>query len=199
MKNPRISSFIFIFFFLIVALSMNFSISLKINKLNSKQGNNTKNESRALEAIAFLNAENITGRVYFEEKEGDEFTHVYIRVSGLEPNSTHGIHIHEYGDFSNGCDSFGGHYNPYNETHGEPGKGMRHEGDMGNLRCNEKGICEKEYLDHVIQLAGRFSVIGRGVVLHAKFDDLHSNPAGDSGERIVCGVIGLKAPITQKQ
>ena len=67
----------------------------------------------------------------------------------------------------------------------------RHEGDMGNVEADASGNAKLDYVDHQISLANDAkSAIGRSVVVHAKPDDLKTQPSGDSGARIACGVIG---------
>ena len=75
--------------------------------------------------------------------------------------------------------------------HGGPMSHMRHEGDMGNIEANSKGIGHLDYVDHNIMLNGPMSIIGRAVIVHENEDDLTSQPTGNAGPRIGCGVIGI--------
>ena len=68
---------------------------------------------------------------------------------------------------------------------------MRHAGDMGNIEADNSGRAHLEYVDHTISLEGQTSIIGRSVILHLHEDDLKSQPAGNAGPRIACGVIGI--------
>src|SRR5215831_8902546 len=116
---------------------------------------------------------------------------VHAEITGLTPGK-HGFHVHEFGDCS-GADasSAGAHFNPTNQPHAGPDAAARHEGDMGNVEADSSGKATLEYVDHQISLTNdQQSVIGRSVVVHAKADDLKSQPAGDSGARVACGVIG---------
>ncbi len=83
----------------------------------------------------------------------------------------HGIHIHEKSDFSNGCASAGGHYNPFNKTHGGRGYEVRHVGDMGSISLVLSDPATLYYIDDQIKLTGDYSVIGRSVVVHQDADD----------------------------
>ena len=124
-------------------------------------------------------------------------TLVTFTLKNFEMVSTHAIHIHEFGDLSDGCKSLGPHYNPYHTTHGsmEYPKKERHAGDLiNNFTTNKKGVFEYSYLDELIHVK---DILGRSVVIHKGIDDLgrgrnkESLISGNAGERIVCGVIGL--------
>jgi superoxide dismutase, Cu-Zn family len=116
---------------------------------------------------------------------------VRAEISGLTPG-THGFHVHEFGDCSAAdASSAGAHFNPTHEPHAGPDSAERHVGDMGNVQADASGKAKLEYVDHQISLTNdERSVIGRSVVVHAKPDDLKSQPSGDSGARVACGVIG---------
>lgn len=124
-------------------------------------------------------------------REG-EGVRVEATISGLDPNSNHGFHIHEYGDCSAGdATSAGGHFNPYEMPHSSPEDDERHMGDLGNLESNEDGEASLNYLDTVLEFSGAGSILGRGVVVHADEDDFETQPTGDAGARIGCAVIGI--------
>lgn len=120
--------------------------------------------------------------------------HVVAQVEGLQPNQRHGFHIHEYGDCgAPDATSAGGHFNPTSSRHGGPHDDERHVGDLGNLEANDQGIAHLEYVDIMLDMDGPYSVLGRGIVVHAGADDLESQPTGQAGSRIGCGVIGVAA------
>ena len=119
-----------------------------------------------------------------------------VRISGtlegVPSGGTHGFHIHETGDCSApDASSAGPHFNPTEAPHGHPGQGEHHAGDMPNLVADEEGRIKVDVLVPGVSLGGDagHDVIGRAVVLHASADDYASQPAGDSGPRIACGVI----------
>lgn len=128
-------------------------------------------------------------------QEGDKVKMV-AEVSGLEPNTKHGFHVHEYGDCSKpDGSSAGGHYNPEGHQHAGPDAGQRHAGDFGNLEADAQGKARLELTVDNISIAGeRNPVIGRAVIVHAQADDLKSQPTGNAGGRIACGVIGVAQP-----
>lgn len=111
--------------------------------------------------------------------------------SGLTPGK-HGFHVHEFGDCSapDGA-SAGGHYNPTGMPHSMPASTKRHVGDMGNIEAGEDGRAHIDYVDEALSLSGEHSIIGRGVIVHEKEDDLTTQPTGAAGARIACGVIGV--------
>lgn len=129
---------------------------------------------------------------FTQENDG---VRVHAVVSGLDAESLHGFHIHQFGDCrAPDGTSAGGHYNPTGMEHGAPTDEERHMGDLGNLPADEDGVATLEYLDEKIQLNGEHSIIGYGVIVHAGQDDLVSQPTGDAGGRIGCGVIGVANP-----
>jgi Cu-Zn family superoxide dismutase len=116
---------------------------------------------------------------------------VIADVTGLEPGQ-HGFHIHEFGDCSAAdATSAGGHFNPEGIEHGAPTDEYRHVGDLGNLEADEDGTAHYEFVDDRIAFAGSNSIIGRGVIVHARADDLGTQPTGDAGGRVACGVVGI--------
>ncbi len=122
----------------------------------------------------------------------DEGVRVVAEIHNLTPNSAHGFHVHEFGDCTapDGI-SAGGHFNPHDQPHAGPGDDERHAGDMGNLIADENGTAEIDYVDPVMSFSGSDSILGRGIIVHAEEDDLESQPVGDAGARLSCGVIGV--------
>ncbi|HZV03997.1 MAG TPA: superoxide dismutase family protein [Gemmataceae bacterium] len=121
----------------------------------------------------------------------DEGVEISGEVSGLKPGK-HGFHIHEFGDCSSGDPKcHGGHFNPDKQKHGGPEDAERHVGDLGNISANGRGIAVIHMRDKQIALSGPRSIIGRAVIIHAKADDLKSQPSGDAGDRIAGGVVGI--------
>jgi len=148
--------------------------------------------SGPLKAVAVLHptgANKVSGTVTFTEVA--DGVQVQAEIRGLSPGK-HGFHVHEFGDCSAAdASSAGAHFNPTNKPHAGPDAAERHVGDMGNVEADASGTAKLSYLDHDMSLANdQRSIIGRSVVVHAKADDLKSQPAGDSGARIACGVIG---------
>ena len=145
---------------------------------------------KTLEARAVLNptkGNRAQGLVTFTQVEGG--VRIVADVNYLEPGK-HGFHIHEFGDCSapDGS-SAGGHFNPKNAKHGSPDSLERHAGDLGNLAADGKGHAHYDRIDTVITLEGPDTIIGRSVIVHANADDFTTQPTGNAGGRVACGVI----------
>ena len=127
-------------------------------------------------------------------REGDG-VRVQGTISGLDANSRHGFHIHEFGDCSaDDGTSAGDHFAPEEMPHGAPTDEERHMGDMGNVETNEDGEAQINYVDPMMEIEGENTILGRGVIVHAEEDDLQTQPTGDAGGRLGCGVIGVAQP-----
>jgi Cu-Zn family superoxide dismutase len=116
---------------------------------------------------------------------------VTANVTGLEPNSKHGFHIHEKADLSApDLASAGGHFNPTGHKHGGPQGDERHGGDLGNLTADASGKATYEATIPGITIDdAKTGVVGHSVIIHEKPDDLKTDPSGSSGARIAGGVI----------
>ena len=141
----------------------------------------------------------ISGSIVLKQ-EPNKPTIIRGQIKGLEPGM-HGIHIHEFGDLSDGCDSAGGHYNPDGVDHGDLMQG--HVGDLGNIVADEQGVASFKIVARRVDLSGDRSIVGRAMVIHADEDDLgkggddESLKTGNAGERLACGVIRLRKGIEE--
>lgn len=136
----------------------------------------------------------VNGTVRFVQK-GDVVA-VEGQVDGLTPG-LHGFHVHEKGDCSApDAMSAGGHFNPSNKAHGDPAHGEHHAGDLGNLNANASGNVTLKLSVPTSQFSldknAPNSIVGRALVVHADPDDLKTQPAGNSGKRVACGVIAMQ-------
>ena len=114
------------------------------------------------------------------------------KISGLKPNAEHGFHIHDKGDCSSGDGmSAAGHFNPTGKAHGAHGHGEHHAGDIPSLMADANGVANVNFESNTISLMGGQStnIIGRGVIVHKDPDDYKTQPTGNSGARLACGVI----------
>ncbi|EXJ75611.1 superoxide dismutase [Cladophialophora psammophila CBS 110553] len=151
-----------------------------------------------VKAVAVLRGDSkITGQVTFEQASESAPTTITWDIQGHDPNAERGMHVHQYGDNTNGCTSAGPHYNPHGKTHGGPTDQERHVGDLGNIKTDAQGNSKGSVSDSFVKLIGEHSVLGRTIVVHAGTDDLgkggneESKKTGNAGPRPACGVIGI--------
>ena len=126
------------------------------------------------------------GEVRFTKVDGG--VRVTASFEGLPPG-THGFHLHETGDCSApDAASAGAHYNPAGAPHGSPDAASagRHMGDLGNVEAGADGRATYERVDNVLVYD---NLKGLAVLVHASADDLTSQPSGNAGARIGCGVV----------
>ncbi len=117
-------------------------------------------------------------------------------ITGLEPGA-HGFHIHEVGMCTGPTfESAGAHFNPSDAPHAGPNVSPRHFGDLGNIEADADGRAEIHALatDLTLAMGESATVVGKSVVVHAKADDLTSQPSGAAGDRVACGVVTQTNP-----
>jgi superoxide dismutase, Cu-Zn family len=145
--------------------------------------------TKAICVLHALSGSKVGGTIYFT-KMGDEIE-VTGQITGLTPG-LHGFHVHQYGDLSKDDGmATGGHFNPDMKKHGGQHAMERHVGDLGNVTADAKGVATLSFKDKLISLEGPHSIIGRGLIVHAKADDEKTQPTGDAGGRVAGGVIGF--------
>jgi Cu-Zn family superoxide dismutase len=150
-------------------------------------------KSSAVATLSPTQGNSASGTVTFEGVDGG--VAVVARVKGLKPNSVHGFHVHEKGDCSSpDGSSAGGHFNPAGAPHG-PQEGPHHAGDMPALRSDANGMAEAKFTLVGLSIgSGQADVLNRAVIVHAQPDDYKTQPTGNSGGRIACGIVGPKQP-----
>lgn len=129
-----------------------------------------------------------SGTVTFVQ-QGDKVV-VTGHVSGLTPGN-HGFHIHEKGDCTSGDGlSAGGHFNPLAQPHAHSAIAARHAGDMPMLVADASGNATLTVeLDIMTVGRGTTDIIGRGLIVHKDPDDFKTQPTGNAGARVACGII----------
>ncbi|MGO4221640.1 superoxide dismutase family protein [Lysobacter sp. TAF61] len=118
--------------------------------------------------------------------------HITGEIGGFAPNSTHAIHIHEKGDCSAAdASSAGGHFNPTGSPHGKVDSSAHHGGDMNNIVADADGVAKVDVHASGVTLGGGAGndVAGKAVIVHASPDDYKTQPTGNAGGRVACGVI----------
>jgi Cu-Zn family superoxide dismutase len=128
------------------------------------------------------------GTVTFTQK-GDKVA-VEAKVSGLAPGG-HGFHIHEKGDCSSGDGmSAGGHFNATGKPHGNPASPDHHTGDIAMLVADASGNASLSMEVGPMSIgSGATDIVGKAVIVHKDPDDYATQPTGNSGARVACGVI----------
>lgn len=138
-------------------------------------------------------ASGVGGTVTFSE-QGSTVT-IEARLTGVAAGE-HGFHVHETGvctppDYT----SAGGHFNPTAAPHGAPSDAAHHAGDLGNITIAADGTGTLSIASSMLSVAaGPNAVVGKAVVVHEKADDLKTQPTGDAGGRVGCGVVEAGAP-----
>ena len=144
---------------------------------------------RAATNLAPTTGSTATGTVRFVQSGSKVM--VSGEVRGLKPNAEHGFHVHEKGDCSSGDGmSAGGHFNPTGTAHGNHDMGEHHSGDLPQLKANAEGVAAFSFESTTIAVgAGVTDVIGKALIVHRDPDDFKTQPTGNSGPRLACGVI----------
>lgn len=130
----------------------------------------------------------VSGNVEATEEAGG--VRLVAEVSGVAESGPHGFHVHQVGsceppDFT----SAGDHFDPTGAPHACPPTTPRHAGDLGNLEVEEGGSGRLELSTDLLTVSpGPSSLVGKAIILHAGADDCTTQPSGDSGDRLACGV-----------
>ncbi len=134
----------------------------------------------------------VTGKAKFaQHKEGQMY--ISAVVHGLKPNAEHGFHIHENGSCQDSGNAAGGHFNPVQSPHGKYDQPLHHAGDLPSLKADANGVATVNVLVPGLSLQqGNTNVVNRALIVHAQPDDYTSQPSGNAGARIACGIIQLR-------
>lgn len=147
--------------------------------------------TQAKAVIGASNDSGISGEAVFTQND-DQIT-VLIEIYDVSPG-LHAVHIHEFGDCSApDGKSAGGHWNPTDSAHGKWGSEEFHLGDIGNITVGEDGMGSISLTTNLWEIGtgSDVDVVGKSIIVHAGADDFVSQPSGDAGARIGCGVIEL--------
>ena len=152
-------------------------------------GMSEQKEASAVAKLEPRSGSNVSGSVTFTQI-GD-----VVRVTGEitgHSKGPKGFHIHEKGDCSDDKGMYtGGHFNPGKHAHGGPYEPVKHSGDLGNITFNDQGVARFNFTvgDIAVSKDGPTGIIGRAVIVHAGTDDMTTDPTGNAGGRVACGVI----------
>ena len=147
---------------------------------------------QAVAVLASASGSRVSGKLTLAPM-GDG-VHISGEVGGLPASGQFGFHVHEKGDCSAAdASSAGGHFNPAASTHGRANGPAHHAGDMDNLVSDASGLAKVNvHLRNVTLGGGALNDIAeRAVIVHATADDYHSQPAGNAGARVACGLIKI--------
>lgn len=132
------------------------------------------------------------GIAHFQQN-ADGSVQVHLEMNNLTPGQ-HGFHIHDKGDCGDNGNAAGGHFNPTSMPHGDPHAVSHHAGDFGNVTADANGHVDTTFTTNSITVApGPLSVVGHAVIVHGNPDDLASQPSGNAGPRVACGVAQIMA------
>jgi Cu-Zn family superoxide dismutase len=141
--------------------------------------------------IQAATGQEVTGAAVFIESVPGQGVDMFVTLDKLGPGN-HGLHIHETGTCGGmGFESAGEHFNPGGTAHGAPQAPAHHAGDLGNVQADERGRAELHIVTRDVSLDPKapISIARRAVIVHANPDDLQSQPGGNAGGRIGCGVV----------
>lgn len=153
-------------------------------------GTAEQTEATASVTLEPRSGSNVRGTITFTQVGPD-----IVRVSGEVSGHTKGpkgFHIHEKGDCSDPKGmSTGGHFNPHGHKHSGPYEHARHAGDLGNINFNDQGAAKINFVVGGISVSStqKDGIIGRSVIIHAAADDFKTDPTGNAGGRVACGII----------
>lgn len=132
-----------------------------------------------------------SGRAEFTKKEDGSIELTLTVTFPKMANKTVAVHFHEHGDCGDAGKGAHGHWNPTNEAHGKWGSAAYHSGDIGNVQLNAEGIGTATVSSTRWTIGGdeKTNILGRAVIVHSGTDDYKTQPTGNAGSRIGCGVI----------
>ena len=172
-----------------LVLALNISMFAQMDHMAMGKADTAKKANMAVCQLYATQGNTVTGVVTFTQTSTG--VKVVADLKGLTKGK-HGFHIHECGDCTSADGtSAGGHFNPEMKSHGSPTDAVHHAGDLGNIVADENGNAHLEYTDATISLYGSLSIIGRSIIVHKSEDDMKTQPTGNAGARVACGVIGV--------
>lgn len=146
-------------------------------------------QRKAVAIIESRSDSHLTGKATFLDVNGN--LTLKLKIKGAEPG-THAVHLHEKGDCAapDGS-SAGGHWNPTHEDHGQWATPPFHHGDIGNVEVGADGRGSLTLTTDLWTIGGptKTDVVGKGIIVHAKADDFTTQPTGNAGGRVGCGVV----------
>lgn len=133
----------------------------------------------------------LTGQVRFQTEDNGQVKMMLDLTVAQKTNSTVAVHIHEHGDCGDMGNNAHGHWNPTNENHGKWGERNFHSGDIGNVELDASGKGTLELTTDRWTIGGDSTknILNRAIIVHSGVDDYKTQPTGNAGSRIGCGII----------
>lgn len=164
----------------------------KSTSTDSTTSSTTTAPTRAEAALSGTKADTtVSGSVSFEAVSGGKVK-LTLQISvPKKANKSVAVHLHEHPDCADTGTHAGGHWNPTGVNHGKWGEGAFHSGDIGNITLDAKGNGSLTIESDLWSLGGnaKTDILNKTVIVHSGVDDYKSQPAGNSGPRIGCGII----------
>ena len=182
---------------LIIACN-NSNTSTEENKNDTaNHGDHSSSDTKATSAEAVISGTKsdttVAGKATFTDADGMVKLELEINVPQLA-NKSVAVHLHQHGDCGNSGNNSHGHWNPSNKQHGKWGEGEFHSGDIGNVALDANGKGTYTLESNIWTLGGdsTMNILGKAVIVHSGVDDFKTQPTGNAGSRIGCGVIEAK-------
>jgi Cu-Zn family superoxide dismutase len=135
----------------------------------------------------------VAGKATFTEENGSVKMDLEVTAPQLA-NKSVAVHLHMHGDCGNSGNNSHGHWNPANKPHGKWGEGDFHAGDIGNVSLDATGKGTYSLTSTIWSIGGdsTTNIVGKAIIVHSGVDDYKTQPTGNAGTRIGCGVIEEK-------
>jgi Cu-Zn family superoxide dismutase len=152
----------------------------------------------AIAKLESAEAPKVSGLVTFAQ-DGDK-VRIVADVTGVDKPGPHGFHLHENGKCEHDpagkhFSTAGGHFNPTGVAHACPDSAVHHAGDFGNIDVKADGTGHLELTTSMLSLTGANTPVGKAVILHTGDDDCKTQPTGNAGGRLACGVVIAPEPM----
>lgn len=195
-KNRFIkTSAVLVFVLSAAACGNNRNVAQSQNAAGTISGTGAGNSVATSKALANIsNTKNDTtgsGKAEFTSKS-DGSVDLMLRVTFPKmANKSVAVHLHEHGDCSDSGKGAHGHWNPTKENHGKWGSSAYHSGDIGNIELDAKGKGQIKLNSKRWTIGGdeKTNILNRAVIVHSGVDDYMTQPTGNAGSRIGCGII----------
>ncbi len=176
---------------------------LACNNGNKDEGSENSTELKAVKTeeptsamatiAATLPDTALTGSIEFKAADGKVKMSLMLSVSSMA-NKSIAVHIHEMGDCGDMGKGAHGHWNPTSQAHGKWGSAAFHSGDIGNVSLDASGNGTMELETDLWTIGGdeKTNILNRSIIVHSGIDDFTTQPTGNAGSRIGCGIIMKK-------